>query len=284
VAPTDPPSPQLLELLHYVEDLDNYIHSKPKTTSDAARLLWFHIRRLRGLWVEWPLPQLGGIPGVVPPLAEVAGVTSIQADAGAPLTGAVILASGSNITLTEVGQTITVAMTSGVALLADVTLAGDAATIDTGAGGVAAGYKQLIVETSLRTDEVATGNAAFLRFNADSGANYDRYGFSVNNGVTTIVSTFAGAGFLGVRVATASSDANMFGDGTVTIPEYASTTKLKSMSAFSSCIGIGNAGNAFRTDVAGRWRSTAAISRVSLHLNGGTVFKAGSRLTVYGVT
>jgi len=114
LAKTDPPSPQLLELLHYAEDLSNYIHSKPKTTSDAARLLWFHIRRLRGVEVEWPLPQPGGLPGVTPPLLEVAGVTSIRADAAVPLTGDVVLASGTNISLSEAGQTITINVVPGI--------------------------------------------------------------------------------------------------------------------------------------------------------------------------
>jgi hypothetical protein len=274
----------MLELLHYLEDEYGFRQSYPATQSDAAKLLWFFIKRLRGLPAVWPVPQPQGRDIHTGPLVEVAGVTSLQPDALAALTGAVRLASGTNITLSEAGQTITISVTSGLALLADVTLGADATTIDTGANGVAAGFKQVIVVTSLRTDEVATGNAAFVRFNGDSGANYDRYGFQVNNGVTTILSTFAGSGYLGVRVATASSDVNMFGDGTVMIPDYASTTKTKSMSAFSSCIGIGNAGNAFRSDVAGRWRSTAAINQISLHLNGGTVFKAGSRLTVYGAS
>jgi hypothetical protein len=61
MAASDPPSPQLLELLHYLEDEANYIRTYPATMSDAARLLWFFIKRRRGIAVDWPLPQLTGM-------------------------------------------------------------------------------------------------------------------------------------------------------------------------------------------------------------------------------
>ena len=106
----DPPSESLLGLLHYVEDKNGYIRSYPRTTTDAARILWWHIKRLRGLDEDWPVALLEGKAGGVLLLSgeDVAGVSSIRADAAAPITGAVVLASGTGITLSEAGQTITV--------------------------------------------------------------------------------------------------------------------------------------------------------------------------------
>jgi hypothetical protein len=112
------PSPQVLATLHYLQDQANFIRTYPATASEAVRLVSYFIRRLIGWDVEWPVPQISGMPGVQPPLVEVAGVTSIQPDALAVLTGAVKLLSGSGITLSEAGQNITVAATDATALAA----------------------------------------------------------------------------------------------------------------------------------------------------------------------
>lgn len=281
----DPPSDDALALLHYLQDRCNYARSYPSTRSDASKLIWFFIKRLRHDPWEWPLALIEGNAGGVILLRDVAGVTSIRADANPALSGAVVLASGSGITLTEVGQTITVTNTQAagaLTLLADVTLGADAATIDTGANGIAAGHSQLLVETFLRTDEAVAGNAAFIRFNGDGGNNYDRYGYQANAAAISVVSSFGVAGILSVRVVGNTGDANGFGGGTVVIPNYASTTQTKSLQAMSEAIATAAAANCVRSDISGRWRSTAAINQISLHLNGGTVFRAGSRLTVYG--
>jgi hypothetical protein len=118
VAKHDPPSERALELLHYLQDQANYIRSYPATISETARLIWFFIKRSRGMRAEWPLEQLSGFPRDAPRDVDVAGVSSIRADANPALTGAVTLAAGSNVTLTEVGQTITIAASSADTLAA----------------------------------------------------------------------------------------------------------------------------------------------------------------------
>ena len=108
------PTPDALDLLHWLQDEANYIRTYPSTGREAWLLIWYFIHARRGDRRVWPVPQIAGLPGVRPqlPVATV-GVDSIRADASPALTGAVTLVSGSGITLSEVGQTITVAASGG---------------------------------------------------------------------------------------------------------------------------------------------------------------------------
>lgn len=282
MAASDPPSPAILATLHYLQDRANFIRSYPKTTSDAAKLIWFFIKRDIGWPVEWPLPQLSGIPGVQPPLEDVAGVTSIRADADPLLTGAVTLASGANITLTEAGQTITITATAGGSggrsILFDSTLGADAASIDTGAGGIAGTFDSLDVYILARTTEAVAQSNLRLSFNADAGANYDEHLFQILN-----ATTFAGAAvaqtFNTIGCPGASYGAGAFGHWHITLPAYRQTVAHKVWRGHFTALDTG-AGNCYEQLRSGRWRNTAAITRLAIAAQAGNIL-AGSRLTVY---
>lgn len=111
MAGSDPPSPHALAAIHYLQDQLGYARSYPRTTSDAQRLRYFLIKKSLGWPVVWPFPMLEGRAGGRPLALLVPGVDSLSAQGFAALTGAVILAPGTGIALTEAAQIITIAST-----------------------------------------------------------------------------------------------------------------------------------------------------------------------------
>jgi hypothetical protein len=274
------PSPQVLATLHYLQDQANFIRTYPATASEAVRLVSYFIRRLIGWEVAWPVPQISGMPGVQPPLEDVAGVTSIQPDALAVLAGAVRLLSGSGITLSEAGQDITIASSAGGrTILFDQTLGANAASIDTGAGGIAGTFDSLDIYILARTTEAVAQSGLKLTFNADSGANYDEHLFQILN-----AGTFAGAAvaqtFNTIGCPGASYGAGSFGHWHITLPAYRQTVAHKVWRGHFTALDTG-AANCYEQLRSGRWRNTAAITRLAIAATSGNIL-AGSRLTVYG--
>jgi hypothetical protein len=283
VAPNDPPSPQALATLHYLQDEANYIRSYPATSSEAVRLISYFLRRLIGWDVSWPVPQISGWPTTPAVVEAVAGVTSLQPDALAVLTGAIRLLSGANITLSEAGQDITITGAApGISslVLFDQTLGADAASIDTGAGGIAGTAAGLLVHIVARTSQAVVVSSVNVRLNNDSGANYDYTRTGVVNttlsGATTLAATSWALVCAGDSVQAGSASFLTF-----VIPAYADTTFHK-VAQQSEYISDSSAANNQLQTRGLRWRSTAAISRMSVAAGSGNL-RAGSRMTVYGL-
>jgi hypothetical protein len=167
----------------------------------------------------------------------------------------------------------------GMVKLFDSTLGADAASIDTGAGGIAAGYSALQILAHLRTNDSSVSSAAKIQFNNDAGANYD---FQLVRGAGSTASATFSAGDIGWSLVCTGNTANAaaFGAATVTIPAYDSTSHRKTgnwLDGYADGTGSSNA----RT---GSWKSTAAISRVAVvPVSPATVIKAGSRLIIFGI-
>jgi hypothetical protein len=170
---------------------------------------------------------------------------------------------------------------SGPAKLFDQTLGTDALIIDTGAGGIAAGYGVLDVFIYGRTDESAIGTECYVRLNGDSGANYDWERISAVGGAITGQNLAADAGW-DAFVSAANTPANFFGIIHLVIPAYDGAVGFK---AGRWSDGFADSGGNGRIALkSGTWRNTAAISRLSVQpaFSGTVKFKAGSRMTIYG--
>jgi hypothetical protein len=283
MAKTDRPSPQLLELLHYLEDLYGFTRSYPKTTSDAAKLLWFFIKRLRGIEAKWPVPQIYGrnvSTGPGPPAPVVPTVDSLQAFGFPPLTGAVILAPGTGISLGQVGQTITITGTGGRQKLFDSTLGASAASIDTGAGGIATTYDLLEVYLFLRTDEAVVASAVDIILNDDATAIYDLQYSRAVNATLTGASVVAGTSW-NIAAAGASQQAGSFAVFCMSLPTYAQTTAHKAGTLHHGWADSTAANNRVQVSTV-RYRSTTAVSRLKVSAPAGKNLIAGSRVLIYG--
>lgn len=130
---------------------------------------------------------------------------------------------------------------------------------------------------------VFDGNCV-VRFNNDSGNNYDRVFHDLASATTVSASeAFAqSGGFIGY-VPGASGPANVPSTIIVDVPLYDGTTFHKAYRSQQGFIGQ-STGNDRLGGAVGTWRNTAAITRVDAVLTSGTNFVAGSAAFLYGIT
>jgi hypothetical protein len=168
-----------------------------------------------------------------------------------------------------------------VELLFEQVLGADTATIDTGAT-ISGGFSDLRVVILARTAQAAASSALFLRFNNDSGANYDDEFIQVSQ-ATVVGSATAGSTSVNIIIVPGTSGAaSSFGVWEIFIPQYAATVVHKTGSAIGGFADSTIANSRHRTCTF-RWRSTAAINRVSIVANDASNLITGTTLRVYGL-
>lgn len=169
----------------------------------------------------------------------------------------------------------------GLILLYDSTAGGSVTSFDTGANGVAAGHGHLVIYLILRSDGAVTIDTALLRFNGDSGNNYDYLWLRNAAGTLGSVSGFAQtAAAIGQSVGN-SQTAGEVAPFKIDIPSYDQTTFRKAAIAHSGPT-TDSLANSQSTHSTFSWRSTAAINQIAVFPQTGTHWLAGSRLTIYG--
>jgi hypothetical protein len=161
----------------------------------------------------------------------------------------------------------------------DSTLGADTASIDTGAGGIPAGYSAIEIMLMLRTDEAAAISNANLRLNNDSGANYDTEDDSAN-GSTAAAAHSAGLTSILAIVHGAGGSASYPGMASVVIPAYDQTTFFKT-GLLTETAHDATLGNNWTVVKGFTWKSTSAITRVAVSAAGTAKLKAGSRMLIY---
>lgn len=166
----------------------------------------------------------------------------------------------------------------GVGCIADSTLTGSAASIDL--TGLPTSYAHLVIELYLRTDQAVATSTASIRLNNDSAANYDYQQLDATAASVAAAETFAATSVVAASCPGASAGANLFSAIRITIPHYAGTANNKSLTCvYSHKDGTGS--GAMRVGIRGGfWRSSAAVSRVTI-IPGGSNFVTGSRVSVY---
>jgi hypothetical protein len=171
---------------------------------------------------------------------------------------------------------------AGTALLTklfDSKLGADAASIDTGAAGIASGYSALRILVYARSAAAANNDTLKVVLNADTGNNYYSGGNYGGNGSGTWTSN--GIAYLteGSVLIGDSRGANRFSVYELSLPDYAgSNYKALSGTGLSPRTTTETVSVAF----GGIWLSTAAISRLAISALAGNL-KAGSRLIIYGL-
>lgn len=168
---------------------------------------------------------------------------------------------------------------SGV-ILFDSTLGADAASIDTGAGGISGSYNVLEVFVCGYTDDAGAVANVDITVNDDVGSNYDYlalWGTNVTTGALPTLATtkwqivFHGSGGSGAYPSTVH----------LIIPVYAGTTFGKVGNA-EVAVPDGAAANTWNLKYGLGYRGAAAISRMKVAAQGAAKLKAGTRLLIYG--
>jgi hypothetical protein len=119
-----------------------------------------------------------------------------------------------------------------------------------------------------------------MRFNSDSAANYSQhalYGDGATAAATASASTTSIELF---RVSGNSSAANIFGAIVVDILDYADANKYKTSRALGG-VDFNGSGEIWFTS--GNWRSTTAISSITLTPGNATNFMQYSSFALYGI-
>ena len=169
---------------------------------------------------------------------------------------------------------------SGLVTLFDSTLNANAASIDTGANGIASGHGTLMVTIYARTTGAFTFEDLALVFNADTGAHYYRQRLRANNTTVAAATQTAGASLL-FTTAAANDAAGVFGSSLCVIPNSDNASTDKAGNIQSNAVDTTSA-NMVLDMVGFTWVNTAAISRAALSVASGANLAAGTRLLIQG--
>jgi len=132
---------------------------------------------------------------------------------------------------------------------------------------IPATYRDLVL---VMNGTSSSGNPfAFLRFNGDSGSNYN-YAFMYGDSASAVSSTFSSqtTGFIG------NIDTGLRNNVIAQIMDYSATDRHKTTLARS------DAGLVIATS--GRWANTSAVTSMSVNVNTGS-FSAGFTFALYGI-
>lgn len=169
----------------------------------------------------------------------------------------------------------------GFTKIFDQTLGAPAGSIDTGAGGIPAGYSGLMCYCLARRSDAVASASLDMVINSDTGNNYDQLVTDNSNGVMTPSWATNQPAAKVCEIPGANIAANRFAYAVVWIPFYSGTT------AYKGCVSSGGfvatAVDAELVEAASTWRNTAAITRLTFQPSGGVNLLAGSRVTIYGL-
>ena len=155
---------------------------------------------------------------------------------------------------------------------------GSAGTFDV--SGISGSYAHLLICLNGRGSVASNQAEIRVRFNNDSGNNYNRQIFAGEGGSVGAGSSTSQAYIQLAFMPAASSTASMAAGFTMQIPDYSNAVfnKLIYSSGYST---HGGGGSSYYFG-AGVWLSTAAITRIQIFPDSGN-FVTGSRLTIYGL-
>ncbi len=221
-------------------------------------------------------------------------VTSINKTGSTALTGAVTLTGGTNVTLTQSGQDISIAASGGgggttigrTQLVYRYTVTGsDKASIDTGADTADAGDNDwtggdvLEVYFIGRTDEAGAAVNIDITVNNDTNAKYDlQYELGVSTGVSAATSLAQTK--WNIAVDGSGNTAGYASTMAFSFPGYARTVFNKEgvcLNGYSGASAGNNRVGAYKLGFA----DTSALTRMKFAAQGAAKFKVGTQLLVY---
>jgi hypothetical protein len=131
-------------------------------------------------------------------------------------------------------------------------------------------YRDLVVV--INTDSSAQADL-YLRFNGDTGNNYNRV-TAQGNGTTASFNVSTNAAFMRLN-GSADLATDFSQNAIIQVMDYSATDKHKSV--------LSRTNSSFGVDMtAGRWASTNAITSVTVYPSSGD-FESGSTFTLYGI-
>jgi hypothetical protein len=185
------------------------------------------------------------------------------------------------IATTEYVEAAVAGVSGGATIIYDSgALGSPAASIDTGAAGIAGGYNVIEVWALLRTDQAVAASTIDVRVNNDSSAVYSYQRLTGGN-ATASANVVAGATSWQISAVGASMASGVFHVIRMTIPFYTETVAHKAAEVLHGRHDT-TAANGSIEARAMRWASTAAITRMAFIAPSTFNFIAGSHVIIYG--
>lgn len=177
-------------------------------------------------------------------------------------------------------EALTLGSTPGRVLITETNIAVATGTVSF--TSIAGTWRDLEVVARGRSDRAVTLTGVLLRFNADSGSNYDSQHVQGNGTIAQAAQAFGGTSLAIGYMTGTSATANFPAVCTARIFDYRGTTFQKMILADANLRTAASAGNMYVEKRSGAWRSTAAITQVDVICDTGN-FIAGSVVSLYGL-
>ena len=140
-------------------------------------------------------------------------------------------------------------------------------------------YKHLELRAIARNTG-SSNEAIYLRFNGDTGANYSLH-FLRGNATNVVASAQINYNQAGLYWAMGMPfTTNLVGPNVTSILDYANTDKFKTIRALD---GFDNSASGAIELISGAWRSTSAITSITLTANSGVSFTTNTHFALYGI-
>jgi hypothetical protein len=143
-------------------------------------------------------------------------------------------------------------------------------------------YTSLQIRVTVRDTNASTGFGTLtLRLNNDSGTNYTRHNIlCLDPGVDPAQSAISQNAFRIDCIPNANNAANVVGAAIYDIDDYASTTRNKTIRAFSGG-NLNGSGSSVVNITSGLWLNTAAITRIDFLAQAS--FSTQTTISLYGI-
>lgn len=141
-------------------------------------------------------------------------------------------------------------------------------------------YTHLQIRFIARTNRAAVGDYIECNLNSDTSSSYSWHSLG-GDGASPFAVAGANGTFLNVeRIAGNNATAGVFGAGIIDILDYQNTNKYKTSRSLSA---FDNNGSGELQFMSGNWRSTSAVSTITLTPGIGTSFNQYSSFTLFGI-
>jgi len=172
--------------------------------------------------------------------------------------------------------------TGAYELISTTILAATASTVTF--NSLPTGYKHLQIRTTSKSDYNSAGyqGARQILFNGDYTSNWSSHRIW-GTGSSVLSESFGLSGATGgYGFGIANSGTNIFDASVIDILDYTNTNKNKTLRSLS---GFTNTASAdYRISLtSAAWRSTSAVSSITMTMNDGSNYQIGSRFSLYGI-
>lgn len=168
-------------------------------------------------------------------------------------------------------------------LISTTVLGSSQASVTFDVSTYASTYKHLQIRTAARTNRATATDYMRLRFNSDTGSNYNWHSL-LGDGSAVYSEGNAPEFFIEIdRIAAVNSTTNAFGSTVIDFLDVFSSTKYKTIRSFGGVWGANDTTGRRIHLNSGAWRNTAVTTSLTLAPGGGTDFVTGSRFSIYGI-